>query len=297
VTMSVRCGSCGAPVPDMAFLCGRCTKAMKDRLEAAAGLLDELETTALRQARIEDAGGSGEGAGLAWNEHARRKSTALGTVVHGWVRVLLEDSGIECSGGCAGKAKCWACAELDEAAVNPARWLASKMVSVRLRDWAPDAADQVAEASRLGWQAVDIPEQRFFAGVCGAPLPFAGAVCDRRLWCRLDQRQIKCPSCKTSWSVIERREDLLRAADDLLAPAALISTALTLMLRRRVPASTLGVWAHRGVLMAQGEDAKSRKLYRVGDVLLLLQKGESEAVTVPTQGGAPDVEMSELTTL
>ena len=167
---------------------------------------------------------------------------------------LLTDLGLDCQHGSCRRGAQPPCPGLAHTLLverAPHVWLAAHRNDLRMRPWAGDAVRGCISAIKRGWSAVDRPEQRYYAGPCDTELPDPerpneDVLCGYVLWARLDQRVITCPGCRTRYSVIERRDWLLRAAEDVLAPAPLIASALTLMTRRRVPASTIRSWAQIG---------------------------------------------------
>jgi predicted RNA-binding Zn-ribbon protein involved in translation (DUF1610 family) len=155
-----------------------------------------------------------------------------------------------------------------------------------MRSWADACAHDIDHVMRAGWRAIDRPEDRWYAGPCGGDWTTdrdhirTTTECAWTLWARLDQVNIICPQCGTSWRVDARREWLMAAADDVHETAPAIASALTIMLRVRVSASTIRKWAWRGDLQPVGERGTAR-LYRVGDVIALINRRDMPADTPP----------------
>jgi len=164
-----RCGTCGAPVHDHAYICTGCTGALTLDLQRIGGYrhpdgrwivgaLTDLIVTATHGAVISGQGGRGDGdpddhLWPATTAAVREPANTVALALHheisadlaGWCRVLLGESGI--SSG----------TEADRAKANPAWWLERHVDSIRRREWAPamlaDLDRHLARAARL----VDLP--------------------------------------------------------------------------------------------------------------------------------------------
>lgn len=271
MTQQHTCARCGRPIPDAGTVCRVCTAQAHDTLTAVGPLLDELERTAHRLDRVTTTGGSYRpapaddddtaGVRLPWNGHAAACETTLRKACADAAR-LLDPHGWP-----------WSPARRRQ----PWTWLADHLDDLRLTEWAPDALDAIDAASRRGWEAIDRPEQRYYAGPCGASTHRSDdgteTTCTVVLWAALDAPQITCPRCRTPWDVTARRNWLVRSARDLLAPVADIASVVTLMTRTRLTASTIRTWRHRhpARLPVLGVDDRGRQLHRVGDVLDLIE--------------------------
>lgn len=246
------CAVCAAPTD--ATICHGCTNGLAVDLGQAPTLLRELDTTRYRLARLGGHGGAGD-TPLPWHEPASLAARQLTAELWGWARVVHE--------------------ELDhEVPIDPATYLERRVDGIRIMPWAGDLHARVTELIRAGWRAIDRPEQRYYAGPCSE-------TCDTRLWFAAGQIAITCPTCRSRWLAQERRDWLLAAARDVEAPAVEIASALSLMTGRRLTASTIRVWVHRGLLVAVGE-RDGAKLYRLGDVLDVLTRHDLPPV-VPEQ--------------
>lgn len=258
--MSGPCGACVRPVHDVGVLCSACTGRLRRDLLDVPGLLAELDTTALRQAKTGDGGGSGDAP--PWDERARRAQHALRNAITTWCRVLLDD-----------------CTRLTHPAETiPALWLAEQTAHIRLQPWAPDMAADIRRTTAASWRTIDQPEDRLYAGPCTVRVD--GTECGRPLWARVGQAEVTCPGCGWRWPVVERQEWLMRSAADLHETARVIASALTLMTRTRVSASNVRNWASEGRLAPTGTRGASR-LYRVGDVLSLVEARNERAIDAP----------------
>ena len=298
------CPLCRRPITDAGAVCHRCTNTARAWLPTVPVLLEELERTKLRQDLLPEAGPSTApprdpdddtaGVDVPWNENAARAADRVRTTVGAHAQQLLTELDLACrhtTCHAGTQPPCRGHAHTLLAARAPHAWLAAHTNALRMREWAPEAVAGITTTIRRGWTAVDRPEQRYYAGPCHTEHPdperhHEDVLCGVILWARLDQRVITCPGCRTRYSVIDRRDWLLRAAEEVSAPAPVIASALTLMTRRRIPASTIRSWAHRGVLTRTDDPPGPSPHYRVGDVVDLLHRDE------PTIDPEPDQEAS-----
>jgi hypothetical protein len=255
------CAHCGAPLTDQAWICHACTGRLVADIGSTPDLLNELDITITRQARITaPAKGNGDKP-LPYDIGASIAAGNLHTALHGWARTLHEETSTPYPAG--------------NTAV-PA-WLARHVDVIRIQEWAAEMAHDIKTAVDKGWCSVDRPEERYYAGPCGNQVndPAGYYVCSTVLWTRLQASTVRCRTCKATYDAHERRTWLLDAAQDVEEAASVIASALTVMLRRRVTASTIRTWAQRGLLEPVGERGTA-KLYRVGDVRTALERADAE---------------------
>lgn len=254
------CVRCTAPLTDQAAICQACTGRLISDLAATPDLLAELDTTITRQARITTPSKGNGDKPIPYHGPASLAAGQIRAVLYGWAKTLLEETDADA---------------LDYARADraPAHWLMTHASDIRMRDWAPDLADELDLASRDGWACIDRPEERYYAGPCGNEIPLDDGIvqCGRVLWVKLANSSVRCPACLHVWDALERRDWLLRAAEDVLETARVIASALTVMRRRRVSPSTIRSWASEGVVEAMGE-RDGAKLYRVGDVIAAMDR-------------------------
>jgi hypothetical protein len=284
--MTPTCPRCGEPITDSAaFICNGCTNRLEGNLDDVADMLAELDTTARRQTAMPDsavtapdcdhAGDCGCGVTLPWNPHASSLAAGLRNAVTTWARVLIHETyGAECGHrSCLESVgpQCWRAQRIEVAAAEPAAYLALNVASIRMRPWAPDIAADFGRRMAQALQAIDRHEDRLYAGPCGSQRQ-DGTTCIERVWARPEQPAVKCRKCGALHDVAARQTWMLDAAADLELPAGEIASALTLMTRVRVSASTIRSWAHRDALTRRNAEAEPRPLYRVGDVLALVRR-------------------------
>lgn len=179
-----RCGTCGAPVHDHAYICTGCTGALTLDLQRIGGYrhpdgrwivgaLTDLTVAATHGAVIPGQGGRGgedpddhlwPATTAAVREPANTAALALHHEITadltGWCRILLDETGAPCThGSCAAAARpaCRLQHLADQAAANPCWWLERHVDSIRRREWAPamlaDLDRHLTRAERL----VDLP--------------------------------------------------------------------------------------------------------------------------------------------
>jgi hypothetical protein len=262
---SLACANCDAALTDQGVICHACTGRLTADLASISDLLAELDTTITRQARITaPAKGNGDKP-LPYDVGASIAAGDLRTALHGWARTLHEETATPYPSG--------------NAAVPG--WLARHADVIRMQEWAAEMAQDIKRAVDQGWRAVDRQEERYYAGPCGNQVndPAGLYVCPTVLWVRLNAATIRCRTCSQTYDVHERRTWLLEAAGDVEETASVIASALSVMLRRRITASTIRTWVSRGLLASVGERG-SAKLYRVRDVQAALERADAPAEAV-----------------
>ena len=88
---------------------------------------------------------------------------------------------------------------------------------------------------------------------------------------------MRCPACSTEHDAATRREWLLEAARDQLLHAGWMAAALSALLGEQVTDAQVRGYAHRGRIVAHGTDERGRPVYRVGDVLDMVERGRAVA--------------------
>jgi hypothetical protein len=258
--VSLACANCAAALTDQAVICHACTGRLVADLATIPDLLTELDTTITRQARITaPAKGNGDKP-LPYDVGASIAAGNVHTSLHGWARILIEEG----SGHPLPQEQ-------------PARYLARNAHDIRTREWAAEMAHDVKGVVDQGWRSIDRPQERYYAGPCGNQVndPAGYYICPTVLWTRLQAATVRCRTCKASYDAHERRAWLLDAAEDVEETASVIASALTVMLRRRLTASTIRTWVSRDLLGPIGERGTA-KLYRVRDVRAALERADAE---------------------
>ncbi|NJP27085.1 hypothetical protein FLW53_23370 [Microbispora sp. SCL1-1] len=257
----VRCGCCGRPVPDHAYVCPACAWHLHEHLVRLVDgdLVDELDTALARQAKLGGSGGRhGDEQPLAFGYAASEAIWVLRNTLTGWVRVLLDDLAHHHPPA--------------DTLPAMAEWLAYRTETLRHLPEGPEAVDELTAAVRHAEAAVAPLGDRVYVGPCAGELD-GGAPCGADLYAAPGAAWVTCKACGAHYRVHQRREWLLDAAEDVLETATEIARAVT-SLGRPVTPERIRQWAHRGQLHARGtqRDGRGRwvPLYRVGDVLDLV---------------------------
>lgn len=107
------------------------------------------------------------------------------------------------------------------------------------------------------------PAALWYAGPCDH--------CRRDMYAYYGVPEVTCPSCNLIYDVEDRRRWLLTVVEDRLERAVTICRALS-GLGHDVSRHRLGMWASRGLITPRGHDPRGYPLFRVGDVLDLLER-------------------------
>lgn len=274
---------CGQPVQGVAFVCGDCLGVLERALADVPPLLQELETTRLRQSRIGSAGGgqvSKHDRPLPWNDSASRRLRELEQRLAFWTRELVEDDLLMwgdrsqplCERPCRHRS-CWSLSGIRLPVGTALAWSEYLLLHSRRLAARPDAAtavDQIRDAVRSCVRAVDSPLERLYAGPCATPDPDSGVECAEDLYAIRGAVQTRCRGCGAVHVVADRREWLLVAAESQLATATELADAVTDLAGIRVTSAMVRGYALRGRIVAKGLNLRGHPTYRVGDLLDLL---------------------------
>ena len=257
------CPRCDEPIPDAGTICHACTGRLAGQLTDVPGLLAELDTTRMRQAKVATVAGyattvcphaidddCGCGVTLPWSERAADIADGLRNAVTTWTRILLDDHEHLTP---------------PTAATAPA-WLAQWTTTIRMRPWADDMAADLDCRSLAARAAIDRPADRLYAGRCGLGDPG----CRFELWATIGKDAVTCPGCRAEHDVTDRREQMLEAARDQTYTAKTCALALTTV-DIPVTMELISKWGHRLVrgapkLPIAGYTPDGKPLYRLGDV-------------------------------
>jgi hypothetical protein len=136
--------------------------------------------------------------------------------------------------------------------------------------WLAHQADALAAFDELTHATILVeitirqpPPALWYAGPCDH--------CHRDMYARYGMAEVTCLSCNLLYDVEDRRRWLLTVVEDRLERAVTICRALS-GLGHEVSRHRLGMWQTRGLITPRGHDAKGYPLYRVGDVLDVLDR-------------------------
>lgn len=265
--MKTECLVCAAETKDV-WLCGRHLAQLRDTLHRLPALALDLETTIAKQDRMGGhVGSSGQGGAkpLVLNVDAADTMHALRATLLEWTHGWFRDTGTA----------------PDSFAIRDMAKLLSDTLNQRVTKQPVGALyTDIMHTARCATRAVDLPPDTTglqYAGPCGAQFP-NNVTCTHQLWARPREDNITCPRCGTEWNVPDRRDGALDAAEDILATADTISRALTAQ-GVEVTAQMIYSWKHRGKLKAAGVNKAKQPVYRVGDVLDILDSVQAKRTT------------------
>jgi hypothetical protein len=148
-----------------------------------------------------------------------------------------------------------------------ALWLHGRLAQVRQHEAAGDIHREVSGAVERGWQAVNRPAQRVYAGPCDQ--------CGMDLVTQAGRTLVTCAMCHATYGIAERQEWMRAQLHDYLVTATEAADEWLPAIGIRVADGTIRMWASRhrlekwpGIPRWPGdEDAPPR--YRVGDIAAL----------------------------
>ncbi|PZG20625.1 hypothetical protein C1J01_08980 [Nonomuraea aridisoli] len=271
-------------MPGHLSACRACSAGLLRDLADVPSLEHHLELALTRQTRIENPDGGRlqaldedrevgltvRRAPLPYDERARQAISVLRSALAGWYRALSVDetrAGPLCR-VCDHPSCRWA----HRGRVPPdtlaglARWLLRQRAALLGHAALVEAIDELGDAIRLARRAIDRPPATWYAGPCDVD------GCQADLYVRHGDRLIRCRSCGATHSATARERWLLRQVADHLGTATEIARALAAFRPGLTPSMIRG-YAHRGRIVSHGADDIGRPLYRIGDVLALLNGG------------------------
>lgn len=163
-------------------------------------------------------------------------------------------------------------------------WLESLVASIATLEWAAECLREMLDCERRLQRILDRADTGRYAGVCGNEIgretteddEVVPVTCARHLYATAGSAWVTCPECGRCWDSEGRREQMLAASREELAPVRVIARIVVELtdessverLTRRIE-----TWVHRKQLLDYGVrvlDGKPRRVYRVGDVLSLV---------------------------
>jgi hypothetical protein len=292
------CLRCGAQTNGI-VLCQGCQRTSQHALRNIASYhselfsLPNLPTTERRARRVADPTGNAAGQDKAAPNAIEEAAAGTKVMLAGWVRQLVSDR-----------------PQLrypeSESVTDLANLLSEQMRTIALLDWAGDLSRQLMKFEFDLRKLVAANKGRWYAGVCGATLdPDADPedenteFCTRVLYADPGTSSVRCPACRMTWPVKERRRLLLEMARETETNVATIARAAIALLDNQPSQARverrIQNWIDRGKLERRGHidvDGKVRKTYRLGDVLDLLL---DERATRPQKVGLDTVKVETYT--
>ena len=200
----------------------------------------------------------------------------VATIVYGWCRNLEDDR----PGLTAG---------LPSSTESRCGWLESHLSSVLTLEWAGELLREMLDCERRLRRILDRADTGWYAGICGHEIgreeTAEGVVpvtCARALYVTGRETWTRCPECGRTWDADERRKQMRREAEDRTVPVrvlARIAVGLTDEPSEAKLIRRIEQWVHRGTLTAAGTkviDGRARRVYRIGDVLALIERERTD---------------------
>lgn len=238
--------SCGTPTDG--YLCHTHTTRLRAALRTTADLWPETLTALARLTRTSTHTPRRAGdPPLPWDPHVSETRWVVTHTIHAWARVVADTRRVALPP--------------DDIPLTCA-WLHHHTTWAAHQTWAADLHDEITTCAwRVLTPTVDRHPERTYLGPCPS--------CGRDLHAHPAATTTDCP-CGTTTDTATQRRRLLTAAADEIRPAAWVSKCVALggiTLRD----TRIRQWKRRGHLEVRAVDPSGRPLYRVGDVLALLQ--------------------------
>jgi hypothetical protein len=262
--------TCTRTMPGHLHVCRACSAQLLRDLADVPNLGHHLDLALTRQARLGDRGGSRPTeTALPYDPRARTAIQVLRSTLVGWHRTLAADqlrAGPICR-ACEHSTCTWLHRARTPADTLPdiARWLLRQRAALLGHHAAAEAVDELGAAIRQARRAIDRPAATWYAGPCNVD------ACTSDLYARHGARTIRCRECGATHNAALREDWLMKQVADQLGTATELARALGGFRENLTPAMVRG-YAHRGRIVGHGVDALGRPLYRVGDVLDLLNQ-------------------------
>jgi hypothetical protein len=248
--------NCNYPSPD-GRICWTCTTHLRKDLTAALELADELAITITKQDRISDGGRRARGTiPLPYRPDAAEVAWVYQRTLASWVRILDSTQ-----------------ARYATSTAALAEWLTARLDVIRRDPLAGELVDEIAYATCRAFIAIDRPPTLAYLGPCSCSPDARGRPVE--IYARPNAVEATCRGCNETYTVADRREWLLKRAEDQLLTAAECSRALPNLLQRPLTAAMVRGYARRGRLTprpAHPLDPRHDPRYRVGDVLDVLSR-------------------------
>lgn len=303
---------CGRPSRD-AYLCHGCTAKLEKILAEFPAQLRELQITLTRQSNAARGQGKPTKAAeqpLPFDLRAARLVYEIRNEAAGWIRHLCESrrAPVPQFGGRREPRRegpiCCDCrhytchlirvSQTERLASTRAmlEWLYAHVPTIR-QDEAAAALFGWAKALRHDLASIVDNHEKCYRGPCTAKIQVADVAlavyvdthvehltlspttrtCGADIYARHGMERFKCRVCGASYTAAERMMWTLASGRELMFTAAFIAQALTES-GKPVKVDRLYRWAKRGKLFAWQQDDLGRDLYRIGDVLDLLDSYE-----------------------
>lgn len=158
---------------------------------------------------------------------------------------------------------------------SAAIWLANNTGAIACDEAAGMCCDEVADAAELIVKVIYRPEPDYrFLGPCPARLTdnYGERICNTQLTAGRVERDVQCPSCKTTHRVDELHDQQIRDTDAKSFTLSELYKVILPINREYVPLRTLQHWVARNVLVPTGYDADAEPRFLLADVRALRDK-------------------------
>ena len=273
------CTACDRPAPD-AQLCRGCLDQLRAELRAllpvetnrlgvityVPGLLDELQVTLTRQARIGARGPRGAETPLPYHHGASVDLETLAATLTATAATVAQQRGVR--------------VDTDGTTAGAARWLLRWSGELAQH---PDAAtlyDDIVALVQAVRRTIDAPVPRRYVGPCDE--------CGADLYAPMGASVVECHGtaesgepCAMAYGIEERRTWLLEQAVDQLRTAAELSRELPWIGGLTIDRKLINQWAARGQVtryLPHPNDVAQRPRFRVGEVIDRARRTASDQV-------------------
>lgn len=279
--MATKC-SCGAATD--AFVCVKCLDAHAKVLGDIPALMDECVVTLMRMDRI---------------GHRVGSRSAEKPLPIGWEASLAIETATDTLDAWVSEVKTFG--RLPDTPFGKVALLLSNMGWFAVNPAGPQAVDEFSYLHGVLSRTVDLPVQRWFAGLCDSGHGDSDSqssdaadsharsdsqACGAPLYAPFGASHVRCPACGLVYTAESRREWLVREAEAALLPLRIIWAALGTLAGSRPAWAVVRQWPERtGTrrLHARGLSLGGDELYRVGDVLDLVHSYPGRKKMVPTR--------------
>ena len=150
---------------------------------------------------------------------------------------------------------------------------------IRTQHWAGEIHDEITDVEAQLRRMVDRPADSWYAGPCSD--------CGKVLYCKVGAPEAVCKDCNLTYPVQDRRAYLLKEAEELLVPAAVLARAVSWLGEDPLTSDKVRLWRHRGHLDVReytippgqiGPVCDQRPAYRLGDAIDLLAASRARRV-------------------
>lgn len=268
-TGGLKCLNCTAATNGV-VLCKRCRTTLEVSLQNVAtyhgGLFSLGNLTTRLGKRSGPSDPTGSLAGTVKAEPAVEAAAAETTnMLSTWCRVLVDDrAGLVLPG---------------DTVVETSAFLRRNARSIATLEWAGELVRETLALERKLHRLVSQGQGHWYAGICAARTgdpsnPTVDDWCPQDLFVHPGQSYIRCRSCGHSWSVAERRAQILEQARETLLPVAVIARAAVSLLDGEPSVQRLEARLRKMVERGQLEiidvqvfDGRPRRVYQLGEVI------------------------------